>query len=387
MKIISSEAVFKGHPDKICDQISDAILDECLKVDKKSRVAIETLIKNDLVVIAGELTTNAKIDYESIVRDVLSSLGYENLANLKVLVEVSKQSNDIALGVDKDGAGDQGIMYGYATNETKELMPLPIVLARNIAIKMDELTRPIREMFGADGKCQVSVAYDDYGNPLKVTTIVVSQQTRYNLDRDFYTKFIINECILKVIPEYLIDEETVVLINPTGEFVKGGAYADSGLTGRKIICDTYGGVGRHGGGAFSGKDVTKVDRLSAYYARYVAKNIVASGIARKCEVQVAYAIGVAKPVSIYVDTFGTSRYSNDQILEAINKFFNFSPKAIRNEIINESVSFRSLAEYGHVGRSDIQVPWERTNKAYILKAYFKQQYGKARHKHPSFLSK
>ena len=387
MKIISSEAVFKGHPDKICDQISDAILDACLKQDKASRVAIETLIKNDLVVIAGELTTNAVIDYKEIVKEVLTSLGYENLANLKVQVEVSKQSNDIALGVNKDGAGDQGIMFGYATNETKELMPLPIVLARRIAIKMDELTRPIREMFGADGKCQVSVAYDDYGNPLKVTTIVVSQQTRYNLYRDFYTKFIINECILKVIPEYLIDEETVVLINPTGEFVKGGAYADSGLTGRKIICDTYGGVGRHGGGAFSGKDVTKVDRLSAYYARYVAKNIVASGIARKCEVQVAYAIGVAKPVSIYVDTFGTSRYSNDQILEAVNKFFNFSPKAIRNEIINESVSFRLLAEYGHVGRSDIQVPWERTNKAYILKAYFKQKYGKARHKHPSFLSK
>lgn len=385
MKIITSEAVFKGHPDKICDQISDAILDECLKQDKASRVAIETLIKNDLVVIAGELTTNAKINYETIVRNVLTLLGYDNLANLKVLVEVSKQSNDIALGVDKDGAGDQGIMYGYATNETKELMPLPIILARRIAIKMDELTRPIREMFGADGKCQVSVAYDDEGNPLKVTTIVVSQQTKYNLDRDFYTRFIIYECILKVIPSELIDDETVILINPTGEFVKGGAYADSGLTGRKIICDTYGGVGRHGGGAFSGKDVTKVDRLSAYYARYVAKNIVASGIAKKCEVQVAYAIGVAKPVSIYVDTFGTSKYSNDQILEAVNKFFNFSPRAIKNEIINDDVSFKALAEYGHVGRSDIQVPWEKTNKAYILKAYFKQKYGKTRHKNTSVL--
>lgn len=385
MKIISSEAVFRGHPDKICDQISDAILDECLKQDKASRVAIETLIKNDLVVIAGELTTNAVIDFKEIVKGVLISLGYENLANLKVQVEVSKQSNDIALGVDKDGAGDQGIMYGYATNETKELMPLPIVLARKIAIKMDELTSPIREMFGADGKCQVSVAYDNYGNPLKVTTIVVSQQTKYNLDREFYTKFIINECILKVIPSYLIDEDTVVLINPTGEFVKGGAYADSGLTGRKIICDTYGGVGRHGGGAFSGKDCTKVDRIGAYYARYVAKNIVASGIARKCEVQVGYAIGVAKPVSVYVDTFGTSKYSNEQILEAVNKFFNFKPKAIRNEIINDDVSFKALAEYGHVGRSDIYVPWEKTNKAYILKAYFKEKYGKARHRHSSLL--
>ena len=385
MKIITSEAVFKGHPDKICDQISDRVLDECLKQDPKSRVAIETLFKNDLVVIAGELTTNAKIDFKEIVRSVLTSLGYENLANLKVQVEVSKQSNDIALGVDRDGAGDQGIMYGYATNETKELMPLPIVLARKIAIKMDELTRPIREMFGADGKCQVSVAYDDFGNPLKVTTIVVSQQTKHNLDREFYTKFIINECILKVIPTHFIDEDTKVLINPTGEFVKGGAYGDSGLTGRKIICDSYGGVGRHGGGAFSGKDCTKVDRIGAYYARYVAKNIVASGIADKCEVQVAYAIGVAKPVSIYVDTFGTSKYSDEQILEAIKKFFNFQPKAIRNEIINDEVSFEALAQYGHVGRADIFVPWERTNKAYILRAYFKQKYGKARYRNSKIL--
>ena len=385
MKIITSEAVFKGHPDKICDQISDRVLDECLKQDPKSRVAIETLFKNDLVVIAGELTTNAKIDFKEIVRSVLTSLGYENLANLKVQVEVSKQSNDIALGVDRDGAGDQGIMYGYATNETKELMPLPIVLARKIAIKMDELTRPIREMFGADGKCQVSVAYDDFGNPLKVTTIVVSQQTKHNLDREFYTKFIINECILKVIPSHLINEETKVLINPTGEFVKGGAYGDSGLTGRKIIVDTYGGSAHHGGGAFSGKDCTKVDRIGAYYARYVAKNIVASGIADKCEVQVAYAIGVAKPVSIYVDTFGTSKYSNEQIQEAVNKFFNFQPKAIRNEIINDDVSFEALAQYGHVGRSDIFVQWERTNKAYILRAYFKQKYGKARYRNSKVL--
>ena len=385
MKIITSEAVFKGHPDKICDQISDRVLDECLKQDPKSRVAIETLFKNDLVVIAGELTTNAKIDFKEIVRSVLTSLGYENLANLKVQVEVSKQSNDIALGVDRDGAGHQGITYGYATNETKELMPLPIVLARKIASKMEELTRPSREMFGADGKCQVSVAYDDFGNPLKVTTIVVSQQTKHNLDREFYTKFIINECILKVIPTHLIDEDTKVLINPTGEFVKGGAYGDSGLTGRKIICESYGGVGRHGGGAFSGKDCTKVDRIGAYYARYVAKNIVASGIADKCEVQVAYAIGVAKPVSIYVDTFGTSKYSDEQILEAIKKFFNFQPKAIRNEIINDEVSFEALAQYGHVGRADIFVPWERTNKAYILRAYFKQKYGKARYRNSKIL--
>ena len=271
-------------------------------------------------------------------------------------------------------------MYGYACNESEELMPLPIVLARKIAIKMDELTRPLRDLFSADGKCQVSVAYDEEDKPVKVTTIVVSQQTKSGLDREFYNSFIIEECIKKVIPAKLIDKNTLILINPTGEFVKGGAYADSGLTGRKIICDTYGGLGRHGGGAFSGKDVTKVDRCAAYYARYVAKNIVASGIARKCEVQVGYAIGVAKPVSLNVDTFGTSKYTNEQILEAVTRLFNFTPRAIKNEIITDDISFRSLAEYGHVGRSDISLPWEKTNKAYIIRAYLKEKYGKqARH--------
>ena len=276
-------------------------------------------------------------------------------------------------------------MYGYASAESKELMPLPIVLARRIAIRMDELTRNLRELFGADGKCQVSVQYDENDNPVKVTTIVVSQQTAEGLDRDFYTSFILNECIKKVVPSDFLDCETQILINPTGEFVKGGAYADSGLTGRKIIVDTYGGIGRHGGGAFSGKDVTKVDRLAAYYARYVAKNIVASGIAKKCEVQVGYAIGVAKPVSLNVDTFGTSKFTNEQILEAVTKFFNFTPKAIKNEIIDDLISFKSLAEYGHVGRSDIAVPWERTNKAYVLRTYFKTKYGKTKSSHSSFL--
>ena len=373
MKIITSEAVFKGHPDKICDQISDAILDECVKQDKDSRVAIETLIKNNIVVLAGEITTKAKVDLKRVAAKVLHDLGYENINDFKFLVEVSKQSPDIALGVDKDGAGDQGIMYGYASDECAELMPLPIVLARRIAIKMDQLTRPIHELFGADGKCQVSVAYED-NVPKKVTTIIVSQQTAENLDRKFYTNFIINECIRKVIPSNLIDDDTKILINPTGEFVKGGAYADCGLTGRKIICDTYGGVGRHGGGAFSGKDITKVDRCAAYYARYVAKNIVASGIARRCEIQVAYAIGVDEPVAINVNTFGTSKYSEDQILEVVNKLFNFSPRAIRNEIINDDVSYYELAKYGHVGRDDILVPWERTNKAYIIRAFLKKKY-------------
>lgn len=376
MKIITSECVFRGHPDKIADQISDRILDECLAQDKKSRVAVETLIKNNLIVLAGEVTTNANICYKNVALSVLKDLGYGNLDDVEFVIEISKQSPDIALGVDKDGAGDQGIMYGFATSESKELMPLPIVLARKIAIKMDELTKKIPELFGSDGKCQVSIAYDGFDNPVKVTTIIVSQQTQPKVDRDFYTSFIIEECLKKVIPSWLVIEETKVLINPTGEFVKGGPYADSGLTGRKIICDTYGGVGRHGGGAFSGKDPTKVDRCAAYYARYVAKNVVAAGLARKCEVQVAYAIGVAKPVAVNIETFGTSKYTNDQIKEAVLKFFNFTPKAIRTEILNDDISYYDLAKYGHIGRSDIRVPWERTNKTYILKAYFKQKYAK-----------
>lgn len=376
MKIITSECVFRGHPDKIADQISDRILDECLAQDKNSRVAVETLIKNNLIVLAGEVTTKANVCYKSVALSVLKDLGYGNLDDVEFVIEISKQSPDIALGVDKDGAGDQGIMYGFATSESKELMPLPIVLARKIAIKMDELTKQIPELFGSDGKCQVSIAYDDNDNPVKVTTIIVSQQTQLNVDREFYTSFIIEECLKKVIPTWLITGDTKVLINPTGEFVKGGAYADSGLTGRKIICDTYGGVGRHGGGAFSGKDPTKVDRCAAYYARYVAKNVVAAGLAKKCEVQVAYAIGVAKPVAVNIETFGTSKYTNDQIKEAVLKFFNFTPKAIRTEILNDDISYYDLAKYGHVGRSDIRVPWERTNKAYILKAYFKQKYAK-----------
>lgn len=376
MKIITSECVFRGHPDKIADQISDRILDECLAQDKNSRVAVETLIKNNLIVLVGEVTTNANVSYKNVALSVLKDLGYGNLEDFEFVIEISKQSPDIALGVDKDGAGDQGIMYGFATSESKELMPLPIVLARKIAIKMDELTSKIPELFGSDGKCQVSIAYDENDNPVKVTTIIVSQQTKTNVDREFYTSFIIEECLKKVIPSWLITGETKVLINPTGEFVKGGAYADSGLTGRKIICDTYGGVGRHGGGAFSGKDPTKVDRCAAYYARYVAKNVVAAGLARKCEVQVAYAIGVDTPVAVNIETFGTSKYTNEQIKEAVFKFFNFTPKAIRTEILNDDISYYDLAKYGHVGRSDIRVPWERTNKAYILKAYFKQKYAK-----------
>lgn len=376
MRILTSEAVFRGHPDKICDQISDAILDACLEQDENSRVAVETLIKNHLIVIAGEVTTKADVTYELVALDVLRSLGYKDLDDFEFVVEVSKQSPDIALGVDKDGAGDQGIMYGYACSDCKELMPLPIVFARRIAIKMDELTSELGDLFGSDGKCQVSVEYDDNDRPRRIDTIVVSQQTRVGVDRDFYEPFIKRNCIYKVLPLGMIDENTKILINPTGEFVEGGAYADCGLTGRKIICDTYGGLGRHGGGAFSGKDTTKVDRLGAYYARYVAKNIVAAKLAKKCEVQIAYAIGVDKPVSVNIDTFGTGIYSDDEIKEAVLKLFNFKPKAMRTEIIKDDISFRELAEYGHIGREDIDVPWERTNKAYVLKVYCLEKYGK-----------
>ena len=376
MKILTSEAVFIGHPDKICDQISDAILDACLAEDKGSRVAIEALIKDETVVLAGEISTHAHIDYEKIAKGVLLDVGYQDADTFRTIVLVSKQSPDIAIGVDKNGAGDQGIMYGYAVNECQELMPLPIVLARKIAIRMNELRKEYCGLFMSDGKCQVSVEYDENDNPKRVSTIVVSQQVAKGLERKIYSKVIIDECILQVIPKTLLDEKTEVYINPTGEFVIGGPYADSGLTGRKIICDTYGGVGRHGGGAFSGKDPTKVDRCAAYYARYVAKNVVAADLARKCEVQVAYAIGVAKPVAVNIETFGTSKYTNDQIKEAVLKFFNFTPKAIRTEILNDDISYYDLAKYGHVGRSDIRVPWERTNKAYILKAYFIQKYAK-----------
>lgn len=365
MKIITSESVFKGHPDKICDQISDAILDECLRQDSKSRVAVECLIKDNLLVIVGEVTTKGQIDYCSIARKTIKNIGiYEDF---EILEKISLQSPDIALGVDKDGAGDQGIMYGYASNECEELMPLPIVLARRVSQKMDQLTKGKQDLFGTDGKCQVSVLYDENNKPVRVTNIIVSQQTRELTPRSYYVEFITNECIRKVIPTELIDENTVIFINPTGEFVKGGSFADSGLTGRKIIVDTYGGVGRHGGGAFSGKDVTKVDRIGAYFARYLAKNVVASGVASKCEVQIAYSIGIPQPVAINVDTFGTSKYSNESIKYVLNMLFDFKPSAIKKAIIDDKVCFQDLASYGHVGRSDIDVPWERADKASLIK--------------------
>lgn len=359
MKIVTSESVFRGHPDKVCDQISDAILDACLEVDKESRVAIECFIKDNCLVIGGELTTLAKIEPAKIAKSVLNDIGYHE--HFQVLELISKQSPDIALGVDKDGAGDQGIMFGYACNDTPILMPLSIELSRNIAIEMDRITKNLHSsIFGPDGKCQVSVAYVD-GEPSYVTTVVVSAQTKPGVERKIF-EAIIRRVIKDVIPLEYISERTSILINPTGEFVIGGPYADSGLTGRKIICDTYGGVGRHGGGAFSGKDPSKVDRSAAYYCRFVAKHIVASGLASRCEVGVSYAIGIANPISLTVDTFGTSEVSEDSLLNLIKVAFNFSPRSIRNELNLGSVSYYELAKYGHVGRDDLNLPWEKLSR-------------------------
>lgn len=364
MKIITSESVFRGHPDKVCDQISDAIVDACFDEDKESRVAIECFIKDNFLVVGGELTTKANIDVAKIAREVLNDIGY--FESFQILELISKQSPDIALGVDKDGAGDQGIMFGYASSETESLMPLSVVLSRNISIEMDRLTKNLHSgVFGPDGKCQVSVAYDNNG-PLYVTTIVVSAQTKPGAGRKVFEP-IIREVINDVIPKEYLTEKTKVLINPTGEFVIGGPYADSGLTGRKIICDTYGGVGRHGGGAFSGKDPSKVDRSAAYYCRFVAKHIVAAGLASKCEIGVSYAIGVAHPISLTVDTFGTAVVSEDGLLKLVKEAFNFSPRSIRYELGLETVKYYELAKYGHVGRDDLNLPWERlSNMAKVL---------------------
>ncbi len=371
MKILTSEQVFKGHPDKICDQISDAILDECLSGDKTSRVAVECLLKDNTLVIAGEVTTKSKIDYKEVALQTLNEISIKD--DIDVILKISEQSEDIALGVDKEGAGDQGIMYGYACDETGERIPLPIALANKIAKRMDELSRQYYDYFGIDGKCQVSVEYDDKDNPIRVSTIVISQQTLPHASRDFYFGFIVDECIKKVIPEELLID-TQILINPTGEFVKGGSYADCGLTGRKIICDTYGGIGRHGGGAFSGKDVTKVDRIGAYYARWVAKNIVDSGIAKKCEVQVAYAIGIDKEIAVNVDTFGTSNYSNEQIKDMVSELFSFKVSIIKRLMRSDTLKYQDLASYGHVGRTDLDLPWEQSVLVELIQNYLKRKY-------------
>ena len=359
--IKTSESVLKGHPDKICDGVADYILTELLKQDKDTRAGIECLIKDELLVIVGEVSTKAVVNYKELAKACLEDIGL-NSNEFEILEKISVQSSDIALGVDIGGAGDQGIMYGYAENGTEEFMPLPIILSRKLAVKLDELNTKETTLFGKDGKCQVSVKYDK-DKPVAITAVVVSLQTKPNILRETYEQYIMN-VIHEVISSELIDDKTKILINPTGEFVKGGSYADSGLTGRKLQCDSYGGLALHGGGAWSGKDFSKVDRSASYYARYIAKNIVASGLASKCKIGIAYAIGIKKPVSVSINTFGTATISENELLEIIHQAFNFEPRKITEEI--NYTSLYKLSSYGHVGIHIDTLPWERLDKVEIL---------------------
>jgi S-adenosylmethionine synthetase len=365
--------VTEGHPDKIADQISDAILDACLAQDPYSRVACETLTCTGLVVIAGEITTKAYVDFQTLVRDTVSAIGYNNAAfgfdsnTCAVISTINKQSGDIAMGVDTGGAGDQGMMFGYATNETPELMPTPISLAHRLAQKLSEVRKSgLMGYLRPDGKSQVTVEYDANNQPVRVDAVVISTQHAEEVGNDQLRADILKNVIQAVIPAELLDADTKYHINPTGRFVVGGPMGDTGLTGRKIIVDTYGGMGRHGGGAFSGKDATKVDRSAAYMARYVAKNIVAAGLADRCEVQLAYAIGVAEPVSVLVETFGTSKVEEDKLEALVRKNFSLTPKGIIESLNLRRPIFQATAAYGHFGRKGEGFTWENTDKAAAL---------------------
>jgi len=392
-KLFTSESVTEGHPDKICDQISDAILDAILEKDPTARVACETAVTTGLVLVMGEISTKCYVDIPKIVRETVAEIGYTrakygfDAETCAVLTSIDEQSPDIAMGVDKPlearegnyedeieaiGAGDQGIMFGFACNETEELMPLSISLAHQLTLRLSQVRKNgTLPYLRPDGKSQVTVEYDG-DRVTRVDTVVISTQHREDVDQETLKKDIIEHVIKPVIPENLMDENTKLLINPTGRFVVGGPQGDSGLTGRKIIVDTYGGHGRHGGGAFSGKDPTKVDRSASYAARYVAKNIVAAGLADKCEIGLAYAIGVARPVSIFVETFGTGKISHEAIIELINKNFDLRPAAIIRDLDLRSPIYRQTAAYGHFGRKDIDLPWEKTDKAEILKEQAKE---------------
>ena len=385
-KFFTSESVTEGHPDKICDQISDAVLDALIEQDPYSRVACESFCTTGLVNVMGEITTNAKIDYTEIVRKTIDEIGYNKAEygfdcnSCGVIINVHAQSADIALGVDKsqeaksngdendNGAGDQGLMFGYACNETKELMPLPISLAHKLAKRLTEVRKNgTLSYLRPDGKTQVTVEYND-GKPSRIDAIVVSSQHSDSVELETIREDVIKHVITPIIPSDMIDDNTKIYVNPTGRFVIGGPHGDTGLTGRKIIVDTYGGYSRHGGGAFSGKDPTKVDRSACYAARYVAKNIVASGVADKCEVQIAYAIGVAKTVSVLVDTFGTAKVDEDKIYEFVYNNIDLRPTAIIEKFQLRRPIYRQLAAYGHIGREDLDIPWEKTDLAEKIKA-------------------
>jgi S-adenosylmethionine synthetase len=371
--LFTSESVTEGHPDKIADQVSDAILDACLEQDPYSRVAAETLTATGLVVIAGEITTKAYVDFQTLVRGVVASIGYDNALygfdsnTCAVISSINKQSGDIAQGVDTGGAGDQGMMFGYATNETKELMPAPISLAHKLTHRLTEVRKSGKMPYlRPDGKSQVSVEYDENGKPFRIDAVVISTQHSESVSNEELKADILKHVIQAVLPAKWLDENTKYHINPTGRFVIGGPMGDTGLTGRKIIVDTYGGMGRHGGGAFSGKDPTKVDRSAAYMARYIAKNIVAAGLADKAEVQLAYAIGVAEPVSVLVDTFGTGKLSPTQLTELIRKNFSLTPKGIIESLNLRRPIYQKTAAYGHFGRTEAEFTWEATDKASVL---------------------
>ena len=372
--LFTSESVTEGHPDKIADQISDAILDACFEQDPYSRVACETLTATGLVVIAGEITTKAYVDFQTLVRGVVASIGYDNALygfdsnTCAVISSINKQSGDIAMGVDTGGAGDQGMMFGYATNETPELMPTPISLAHKLCRKLSEIRKKgTLPYLRPDGKSQVTVEYDERMRPVRVDAVVVSTQHAETITTEELRADILKYVIQTTIPDELLDADTKYHINPTGRFVIGGPMGDTGLTGRKIIVDTYGGMGRHGGGAFSGKDPTKVDRSAAYMARYIAKNIVAAGLADRCEVQLAYAIGVAEPVSVLVETFGTGKISPEKLEQLIRANFQLTPRGIIDSLQLRRPIYRKTAAYGHFGRDDQDFTWEATDKAKALR--------------------
>jgi S-adenosylmethionine synthetase len=388
-KLFTSESVTEGHPDKICDQISDAILDEILKKDPYARVACETAVTTGLVLVMGEITTECYVDIPKVVRKVIEEIGYTRAKygfdadTCAVITSIDEQSPDIALGVDKAleakrgelsdseieaiGAGDQGLMFGFACDETEELMPMPIMLAHKLARRLAEVRKNgTLSYLRPDGKTQVTVEYED-DRPVRVDSVVVSVQHAPDIDYKTIERDIIEHVIKVIIPENMLDDKTKIFVNPTGRFVIGGPQGDSGLTGRKIIVDTYGGYARHGGGAFSGKDPTKVDRSASYAARYVAKNIVAAGLAKKCEVQLAYAIGVATPLEIGVDTFGTGKIPDEKISEIVKQVFDLRPAAIIRDLELRRPIYRQVAAYGHFGRHDLDLPWEKTDKVDILK--------------------